>query len=133
MTYCKIQHSTPVQKHRYDPKLPGKNRYGLLYRYPALVISLCCCGPTGPQWSCCLLVLCGWVGVCGLVDGCVCMRACVRAHVCVCVCMCMGACGCVCVCARAWVRVCVCVCVCVRVCVCVCVCVCVNRKLYCIL
>ena len=24
-------------KNRYDPKLPGKNRYGLLYRYPALV------------------------------------------------------------------------------------------------
>ena len=24
-------------KNRYDPKLPGKNRYGLLYRYPALI------------------------------------------------------------------------------------------------
>ena len=45
-------------------------------------------------------------------DTCVCMRSCVRAHVCVCMC----------------VRVCVCVCVCVRACVCVCVCVCVWSK-----
>ncbi len=56
---------------------------------------------------------------------CVCVRACVRACVCVwCVCVCACVCG-VCVCVR--VCVCgVCVCVCVRVCVCgVCVCVCV--------
>ena len=55
-----------------------------------------------------------------------CMRACVRARMCVCVlyvlCV-LCVCVCVCVCVR--VCVCACVCACVRVCVCACLCACV--------
>ena len=66
----------------------------------------------------CPLVDCVWMDVGGWITLCVCVRACVRVHVCACVrvrvCACRGY-VCACVCVRAYVRACVRACVCMRV------------------
>ena len=113
---------------RWTYKMAVSQHHASLYLiYPVSCCCCCCCfilpkvGITGSERVC----VCAAEKDSKREKHCACVRACVRA--CVCVCACARACVRVCACVRTCVRACMCVCVCVcaraRACVCVCVCV----------